>query len=492
LAVLEKRERAVLGIPLGPTRIFNRIVSGLRTLRFKLFLSYILISVIPLFVLWGIISITIENHLREQRLSELRSWTSQTAVFLSTTNFIQNPTARPMHAVHLGRDSASFSAGIFVADDMGVIIYDSQNPDDTGRLWANANIMAALDGSPGYSIDDGDGVLIQTAMPILDDDNNIIGAVMLAHNMTEAGGLIAGINSSTMWLIAAIAATVVLLVFIISSWLLNPLRNVLAAVKNISEGHLSQRIELKSKDEIAALSAAVNDMAQKLERTESARQEFVSNVSHELKTPLSSIKVLSESLLHKDDAETEIYREFLADIDSEVDRMTKIINELLTLVRLDEIELPLNITYFDLNNLLVDVVRRIRPLAELKAITIEFVANHQLSIDGDEMKLNLAISNIVENAVKYSYEGSKIQVLLDADAKNAFITVADSGIGIDEDDHDKIFARFYRADKGRDRETGGTGLGLAITHKTILMHKGSIKLSSKPEEGSIFTIRIPR
>ncbi|MCL2168826.1 MAG: HAMP domain-containing histidine kinase, partial [Defluviitaleaceae bacterium] len=254
-----------------------------------------------------------------------------------------------------------------------------------------------------------------------------------------------------------------------------------------------QRVWLEGRGEIYELGVAFNNMAHRLSQTESARQEFVSNVSHELKTPLSSIKVLSESLILQDDVEPDTYKEFLGDIDSEVDRMTDIINELLTLVRMDETELPLNINHgMCLNILLVDVVKRLRPLADKRAITLEFVAEHQANIDGDEMKLNLAISNVVENAIKYSLDGGHVKVLLTMDSRNAFVTVTDNGVGIDEDDHAKIFTRFYRADKGRDRETGGTGLGLAITHKAIMLHNGSIKLASKLDEGSVFEIRIPR
>jgi signal transduction histidine kinase len=378
-----------------------------------------------------------------------------------------------------------------------VVIYDSLGGAGEGTGWAHPDIMQALDGYHSHSTDEVDGgISIHTAVPVTaaeGDNMMVIGAVMLSHTMTDAHSLVSGINNQIMWLIAAIGAGVAVLVLLIAAWLLNPLNNVLSAVKNISEGHLNQRISLRGKDEISALGTAVNNMTQKLERTETARQEFVSNVSHELRTPLSSIKVLSESLLHRENVEKEVYKEFLSDITSEVDRMADIIDELLTLVRLDEVELPLNISYFCLNGLLEEVIKRLRPLALVDGINIELAPApaHQIFIEGDEMKLNLAISNLIENAVKYSFEGGLVKVLLDVDAKSAFVTVSDRGAGISEEDQEKVFSRFFRADKGRNRQTGGTGLGLAITHKTILLHKGSIKLSSKIGEGSIFTLRIP-
>lgn len=472
-------------------KFFKWIGYVLSTLRFKLFLSYILISILPLFILWAIVSVTVDNHILELRLSEQRSMTSQTAITLREINYFDNLVMRSLHDVSLDRDARAFSARIFVADSDGVVVHDSDGA--PGTLLTHPTILSALDGEISYSVTEGSDTLIQTAAPITDGYGSIVGAVMLVHTMVDAGGIIAGITDQILLLIAAIAATVALLVFLIASWLLNPLKNVSAAVKKVSEGHLNQRVWLEGRGEIYELGVAFNNMAHRLSQTESARQEFVSNVSHELKTPLSSIKVLSESLILQDDVEPDTYKEFLGDIDSEVDRMTDIINELLTLVRMDETELPLNINHgMCLNILLVDVVKRLRPLADKRAITLEFVAEHQANIDGDEMKLNLAISNVVENAIKYSLDGGHVKVLLTMDSRNAFVTVTDNGVGIDEDDHAKIFTRFYRADKGRDRETGGTGLGLAITHKAIMLHNGSIKLASKLDEGSVFEIRIPR
>ena len=206
---------------------------------------------------------------------------------------------------------------------------------------------------------------------------------------------------------------------------------------------------------------------------------------------MSSIKVLSESILLQEDVPKEMYVEFLHDINSEIDRMSAIINDLLTLVKLDQKEIPLNFAETDLNKVMEDIIKRMTPLAAAKQIQIHYCKEKDVLAEADEMKLTLAISNLVDNAVKYTPEGGSVTVVLDADHQNAFITVSDTGIGIPEDEINRIFERFYRVDKTRDRETGGTGLGLSITYATVMMHNGSIKVNSKEEEGTSIQMRIP-
>ena len=234
-------------------------------------------------------------------------------------------------------------------------------------------------------------------------------------------------------------------------------------------------------------------MAEKLEQVETNRQEFVSNVSHELKTPLSSIKVLSDSVLLQDPdtVPKEMYVEFLEDINSEVDRMTAIINDLLTLVRLNRQEVPLNPQPVVISDMVEDIVKRLTPIADAEGIELNYTKAKSVTAEVNETKLSLAISNLIENGIKYNSENGKVSVTVDADHQNAFITVSDTGIGIAEEELNKIFDRFYRVDKNRDRQTGGTGLGLAITRSAVLMHNGSIKVSSAENEGTTFVVRIP-
>jgi len=472
------------------SRFGRRWLLGLRTLRWKLFLSYLLVSIIPMFVLWGNTVNVLENHHIEQRALELRFVSNQMASIVAGGNYMDEAAMRGIINIQIDNAAESHTSRIIVVDVMAMVLFDSFSLYD-GNTLAGAGIRHALGGEQHSATPD--SRTITEIAPVFDEENAVVGAVMVTHSITGLDVLIDDVNGLTMGFILLMGAIVAIVVMLIGQWFIRPMRLILSATQKISEGQLEERISLKTKDEFSELGLAINDMTDKLAKVEEARQEFVSNVSHELKTPLSSIKVLSESLVHQDNVEEAVYKEFLTDINSEVDRMTNIVNELLTLVRLDETELPLNISVFDLNWILVSVIKRLRPLAEQREVSMEFTELRQINIEADEMKISLAISNLVENAIKYNYTGGHVKVILDADHKSAFITVIDSGAGISEENQTNVFTRFFRVDKGRGREpgSGGTGLGLAITHKTILLHKGSIKLASKEEEGSTFTVRIP-
>ena len=203
--------------------------------------------------------------------------------------------------------------------------------------------------------------------------------------------------------------------------------------------------------------------------------------------------MLSDSILIQDPETVpkEMYVEFLRDINSEVDRMTAIINDLLTLVRMNRQEVALKPLEINITDMVGDIVKRLEPIARAKNVSINYNRVREVIAEVEETKLSLAVSNLIENAIKYNVDDGKIDVSVDCDHQNAFITVADTGIGIAEDEIGKIFDRFYRVDKNRDRETGGTGLGLSITRSAVLMHNGSIKVSSKENEGTTFVITIP-
>lgn len=285
---------------------------------------------------------------------------------------------------------------------------------------------------------------------------------------------------------------VALLLSLLLAYLLpRPLKKLNRQLVRVSEGHLDEQIELEGGTEITDLKETFNRILRKIQLLESSRQEFVSNVSHELKTPITSMKVLADSLLMQEDVPAEMYREFMTDIADEIDRENKIINDLLTLVRLDKQASDLNIETVNINELLELLLKRIRPIAEKRNIEIVFESMREVLAEIDEVKISLAFTNLIENAVKYNVDDGWVRVTLDADHKFFYVKVADSGVGIPEDCQDQVFERFYRVDKARSRETGGTGLGLAITRNAILMHKGAINLYSKPGEGTTFTVRIP-
>ena len=234
-----------------------------------------------------------------------------------------------------------------------------------------------------------------------------------------------------------------------------------------------------------------NEMLGRMKVLDDSRQEFVSNVSHELKTPLTSMKVLADSLNSMEDAPIELYKEFMGDIGNEIDRETKIINDLLSLVKMDKSAADLNVTNMNINELLEQILKRLNPIAEKQNVELVLESFRPVSADVDEVKITLAFTNLIENAIKYNKPGGWVHVTLNADHQYFYLKVEDSGIGIPEDSLEHIYERFYRVDKSHSREIGGTGLGLAITRNAVLMHRGAIKVFSTEGEGTIFNVRIP-
>ena len=203
------------------------------------------------------------------------------------------------------------------------------------------------------------------------------------------------------------------------------------------------------------------------------------------------MKVLADSLNGQEDVPVELYKEFMLDIGNEIDRETKIINDLLSLVKMDRSAGDMNITSVNINELLELILKRLRPIAEKQHIELVLESFRPVSAEVDEVKLTLAITNLIENGIKYNKPDGWVHVSLNADHQYFYVKVEDSGIGIPEDSLEHIYERFYRVDKSHSREIGGTGLGLAITRNAILMHRGAIKVFSTEGEGTIFNVRIP-
>ena len=206
---------------------------------------------------------------------------------------------------------------------------------------------------------------------------------------------------------------------------------------------------------------------------------------------MTSMKVLADSLLEQDNVPVEMYQEFMQDIAKEIDRENQIITDLLSLVKMDRSGQTMNIQTMNINDLLEQILKRLKPIAEKKNVEMVMESFRPVNAEIDETKFTLAVSNLVENAIKYNRENGWVHVSLNADHKYFYVKVEDSGIGIPEQDQAHIFERFYRVDKSHSREIGGTGLGLAIARNAVLVHRGSIKVYSNEGEGTTFTVRIP-
>ena len=317
------------------------------------------------------------------------------------------------------------------------------------------------------------------------------GVLLVSVSANEIASTIDELEQREILIIGFIVALAILLGYVLSTILVKPFARITKSIEDLTDGYQNDEISVPDYTETKLITDAFNKMLARMKILDESRNEFVSNVSHELKTPLTSMKVLADSLVGQSGVPEELYQEFMGDITAEIDRENKIITDLLSLVKMDKKAADVNISHMDINQLLEDILKRLRPIADRRNIDLILDCFRPVEADVDEVKFTLAVTNLVENGIKYNVDDGWVRVTLDADHKYFYVTVADSGMGIPEDSIDRIFERFYRVDKSHSREIGGTGLGLAITRSAIAMHHGTIKVFSKEGEGTTFTVRIP-
>ncbi len=357
-------------------------------------------------------------------------------------------------------------------------------------IIVNSDIIAVMSGEKAYYMEEQESGYIRYIFPISFQEE-IIGAVVMTASVDEAQIIIEHAQKHILLFGGIVMLICVLFAVLVGILSVRSMKIMNRHMEQAKEGGFDGQIPVQGFKEMRALTENYNDTMSKLSVLDSTRQEFVSNVSHELKTPITSMKVLAESLIQNEDADLQMYKEFMTDISEEIERESKIISDLLTLVKMDKKSAEMNIEEIDINNLLEIILKRVTPIANSRGIEITYESYREVKADADEVKLSLALTNIIENAVKYNVDNGWVKVTLNSDHKYFYVKVADSGVGIPDDCKEQVFERFYRVDKARSRDTGGTGLGLAITKNVILMHKGTIKLYSESGEGSTFTIKIP-
>lgn len=268
-----------------------------------------------------------------------------------------------------------------------------------------------------------------------------------------------------------------------------PLRNLTKAVNRVGQGNLDERVHIESNDEVGELASAFNSMAQSLKQQEHLRKQFTVDIAHELRTPLTSMRSYIEAF---QDGVLPANNENLQALNEEIHRLVSLVTDLKDLNVAEIGELKPKIGPVDLVYLLDKVILNLRPLIEEKRLSVELdSSNSSLLIDGDEYLLTRLFYNLIHNAYKYSNPEGKIKVSVTNQQENVVINVIDYGIGISQEDIPYIFERFYRTDKSRNRETGGTGIGLALVHQIVKLHKGHIKVQSKQDEGSSFSVTLP-
>ena len=292
------------------------------------------------------------------------------------------------------------------------------------------------------------------------------------------------------WLVIVAAAVMTVNMFVLRA-ITRPISELNEGISRMSRGDLSARVNVRGRNEFAGLAQAFNSMSERLEQLDKSRNQFVSNASHELKTPLSTMKILIESLLYQDPIDPGMAKEFLGNVNDEIDRLNHIVSDLLTLVNIDSGAMKLKLGELDLAALVQNQVKRLSPLARENGVELECDAGGAMKITGDALKLEQVIYNVIDNAIKYTPRGGEVHCSLSRSGRMAVVKIADTGEGIPADDLPHIFDRFYRVDKARSRATGGTGLGLSIVKQIVLSHGGSITPESTLGKGTTFTIQLP-
>ena len=460
-----------------------------KNMRFRFILFAMLAGLLPcLAALFGIVKFY-ESRAVELRTAEIQNQCTILCNQLNNYGYLSDTSSEVINT-SLTQLTNIYNGRVMVIDKDLRVVKDTYSLDE-GKTDVSENVVRCMKGER-TNFYDRTNHYIEVTSPIVESGGEKVLGVMLASVSTDNiettkqvlythGGVIVGI---------AMILLAMLSVFL-ADRMVRPIHKITGAIENVTEGYSDDVLHVDTFTETRQLSEAFNKMLGRLKILDESREEFVSNVSHELKTPMTSMKVLADSLLEQDNVPVEMYQEFMQDIAKEIDRENQIITDLLSLVKMDRSGQTMNIRTMNINDLLEQILKRLKPIAEKKNVEMVMETFRPVNAEIDETKFTLAVSNLVENAIKYNHENGWVHVSLNADHKYFYVKVEDSGIGIPEQDQAHIFERFYRVDKSHSREIGGTGLGLAIARNAVLVHRGSIKVYSNEGEGTTFTVRIP-
>ncbi|WP_418492337.1 sensor histidine kinase [Eshraghiella crossota] len=458
------------------------------SLKVSIFLIFLCIFFITYYSLDRIIIYGFLRKSMDETVTQVKWQSNILASDILAMDFLKNPDSDAAD-VEIQQMAYAYSARILIINSDYIIVKDNYIFDE-GKTIITEDVINAFKGKSHSHINYKSSSAVITT-PIIDDTGKISGVIKVS---LSGYATIQTINYMKRISIAVMIALLLvfsgILVFVIYK-LTSPAKDMKEAILSLSDGDKNARIKKQTIKEYKDIGDAVNVLLDRLESIDGSRDEFVSNVSHELKTPMTSMKVLADSLLATENAPIEMYKEFMQDIAEEIDRENEIIGDLLNLVRTDGERAVLNIETVDVNELMEVVLKRLKPIALKNNIEIIFESMRPVTASIDRVKFIIVLTNIIENAIKYNHPEGWVKITLNADHKFFYVDVSDSGIGIPEECKDHVFERFYRVDKARSRETGGTGLGLAITKNIVLLHKGTIKFYSKENEGTTFNIRIP-
>lgn len=458
-----------------------------------------------MFLRYGILQ-NYEQRAVSVRTSDVQSQFMILANHLITYNYLIDNSSEVVNA-ELSQLSDLYDGRVIIIDQNCNIIKDTYGISE-GKTMISKEVMECFQGQTSSNYDATnqyievttpvvETVMVQTQVGddpelVKEEQQTLVRGVMLISVSTDNIKTNIEILRKQATLLQLLTTILLFgLAWVLSHVMVKPFERVTNAIRDVKDGFHTEDISVPDYEETEHIITAFNELLGRMRVLDESRQEFVSNVSHELKTPITSMKVLADSLIAQEDVPNELYREFMVDIADEIDRENKIITDLLSLVKMDKTSADINIENKNINELMELILKRLRPIAKQRDIDVLFESAREVFAEIDEVKLTLAFSNLVENAIKYNNDYGYVKVSIDADHQFATIVVEDNGMGIPEDAQEHIFERFYRVDKSHSREIGGNGLGLAITRNVILMHRGSIRVESEVGKGTRFIVKIP-
>ncbi len=461
------------------------------SIRWKILITFLLIIGVSFAVTAALLTGLVSSTLYAQRTRQASLSAERLAV--SAAPFFASARMAPLQE-SLAKAAGELDGRILLLSPDGKVQLDTFALLDGTRLEMK-EIATVLSGRAvhAYGIypagTEGEYAALCAARMVHEDE--IVGVLLLSTPVTELRQAIVTMEKQLLTVFGGMAAAALTAALIFSLTLTRPIKALTSTIRRMGRGDLSARAHIRTSGELQELAESYNAMAEKIENFDRSRSQFVSNASHELKTPLTAMKLLLECLIDQPDMPDELRMEFMQDMNHEIDRLSDVITDLLTLTRMDASNDPLHLTEIDFSALTEETLHTLAPVADKARLHIASAVAPGLRITGDRTKLASVIFNLTDNAIKYTPEGGEVRVALQQKGRQVILTVSDTGIGIPEEEQAHIFDRFYRVDKARSRATGGTGLGLSIVRQMVQLHGGAIALTSAPGEGSTFTVTLP-
>lgn len=377
---------------------------------------------------------------------------------------------------------------LIVTDQTGAVLFDSAQS-SIGCCALLPEILRALEGNNVFTWHYHDGAMTSRAATPVVYYGTIVGCVYMTEYDTAQGALIKSLQSTVLRVTLVLEIILILFSLFFSNAFSRRMRKIMNSMRIIQEGDYTHKVEIGGNDELTLLGNEFNDLMERLQTSEQKRHRFVSDASHELKTPLASIKLLTDSIL-QNDMDMDTIREFVGDIGNEADRLNRMTIKLLSLTKVDgQDTVDSEIIYMEPT--IRRVERMLAPMAGQAGIRIELELGGDSPILILEDDLYQIVFNLMENGIKYNVPGGSLRVSLQRQEDNALLTVSDTGMGIPQDALEHIFERFYRVDKARSRASGGSGLGLAIVKALVLRNRGEIHAESTVGKGTTFLVSFP-